>query len=439
MKSLVFTIVLGLLSFFATAQNFNREKLDAFFDVIEQNQKAMGSFSISKQGKVIYSKSIGYLDLKKKIEANSETVYRIGSISKTFTATIIMQLVEEGKLKLTDKLSSFFKDIPNATDITIEHLLRHRSGIFNVTSQKDYLSWCVNPIAEKEMLSKIASNEASFKPDEKAAYSNSNYILLAYIAEEIEGQSFADILSKRITEPLQLHHTFYGGKIHSSKNEALSYRKSGKWELFFETDMSVPSGAGAIVSTPIELTQFYNALFKGQLVSLQSVDQMKKLVDGFGIGLFKIPFYDKIGFGHNGGIDGFQSNAVYFPTEHVAVAYTSNAVDMPMNDILIGALSIYFGREYELPSFSKTIELTSKELDQYLGVYKSEKFPLDITITKKGNNLIGQATGQPSFTLECYKKHHFRFNQADLKLTFKPSEQKLFMKQRGIEFEFNKQ
>ena len=115
---------------------------------------------------------------------------------------------------------------------------------------------------------------------------------------------------------------------------------------------------------------------------------MKKLVNNIGIGMFQMPFYDKKAFGHGGGIDGFRSNAAYFPGENVSIACTFNGLSMSMNDILIGALSIYFGKEYSLPEFKPGLKLKSEELDIYLGVYSSPSFPLAITISKKDSMLI---------------------------------------------------
>ena len=147
----------------------------------------------------------------------------------------------------------------------------------------------------------------------------------------------------------------------------------------------------------------------------------------------------KRAFGHNGGIDGFQSNAAYFPEDKVSIAYTTNGVAMPMNDILIGALSIYYGKDYSLPDFKPGLAVKSEDLDQYLGVYSSPQFPLKVTITKKGNVLIGQATGQPSFPFEAYELHKFKFDQASLKVEFLPKESKMILRQGGGEFELTKE
>jgi D-alanyl-D-alanine carboxypeptidase len=116
---------------------------------------------------------------------------------------------------------------------------------------------------------------------------------------------------------------------------------------------------------------------------------MKTMTDGFRMGIFQIPFFERKAFGHNGGIDGFVSSVSYFPEDKMALAYCTNGMVYPMNDILIGILSICFNRDYQFPTFN-TLTLTSSELDKYTGVYSSAQLPLKITITKDGNALKGQ-------------------------------------------------
>src|SRR5690606_39134339 len=127
------------------AQAPNIKLLDSLFPHIEANDKNMGSDSVYKDSKEIYRKSIGFASIEQNAKANAETKYRIGSISKTFTAAIIMQLADQGRLTLDTRLEKFFPRIPNAEKITIGHLLRHESGLFNFTASPDYLRWMVNP------------------------------------------------------------------------------------------------------------------------------------------------------------------------------------------------------------------------------------------------------------------------------------------------------
>lgn len=421
------------------AQTFDRLKMDSLFSRIENNGKGMGSISIFKEGREIYYNVFGQADVANKLDATKDTKYRIGSISKTFTAAIIMQMADEKKLTLDTRLAVYFPEVPNAKEITIEHLLRHRSGLYNLTNMPTYVGWMQQPITREQLLKTIIKNGTVFKPGENSEYSNTNYVLLSLIAEKIDRAEFPVILNKRIIVPCKLTHTYYGGKINPKNNEALSYTMTSSWTLASETDMSIPLGAGAVVSTPADLNIFYNQLFAGKVVSGTSLSTMTKIVDHFGTGLIEIPFDQLKGLGHTGGIDGFQSMIIYFPTDNMSIAYTSNGVVMPMNDIMIAALSIYFGKEYVLPDFKPGLTLTSEELNQYLGVYGSPTFPMKITITKNGNVLIGQATGQSSFPLTAFDVHQFKFDQAALKLEFKPGENKMILRQGAGEYELTRE
>jgi len=188
-------------------------------------------------------------------------------------------------------------------------------------------------------------------------------------------------LKQRITSKIGLSNTYYGGKTNLNNKECFSYQFVSNWKQMPETDMSIPGGAGAVVSTPIDLTKFIEALFSLKLVKQSSLDQMKTITDGFGMGMFQIPFYDHKAYGHGGGIDGFGSNLAYFPEDSLAIAYCTNGMVYSMNDVLIGVLSIYFKRDYSIPTFT-SISMKTEELDKYLGVYSSTQLPLKITITK---------------------------------------------------------
>lgn len=327
MRSFFISLLFTFSGFLINAQNpYNVEKLDSLFDIIDFNEMLMGSISIFSNGDEIYQRSIGYSDLEKISEANATTKYRIGSITKTFTAVVIMQLLEEGKLEKNTCLKKFFPQVPNSDKITIRNLLRHQSGLFNVTDDKDFRTWMVEPQSREEMLNRIKKNGVVFEPAERSEYSNTNYLLLSFIAEEIEDKGYAEIVKERIIDKLNLQNTFYGGKIDPEDNQAHSYVKSDNhWDLAPETDMSVPMGAGALVSTPEDLNTFFYNLFEGNLLSENSLRAMKTTQDGTGIGLMKLPLKEIEAYGHGGGIDGFASLAVHFPKEKITAAYIENA------------------------------------------------------------------------------------------------------------------
>lgn len=435
-----FTTIFSVLLFsISIAQDFDRAKMDKLFSIVEEHEQGMGSFSIYQDGQEVYSKAIGFLDINSKKLADENTVYRIGSISKSFTACIIMKLVEGKKLKLNTPLSRFFPKVKNSSQITVEQMLRHRSGIYNFTNTDEYLAYMENPLSRDEVVQKIIEFGSSFDPDEDADYSNSNYVLLSIIAEKVTKKSFSDLVEEMIVKPIGLKHTYYGGKINSANNEANSFEKLKVWESTTETDMTIPIGAGAIVSTPSDLNTFWKAFHNNEIVSDASKTKMMLIKDGFGIGLLQIPFNDKKAYGHNGGIDGFQSMSYHFPKENISISYTANAVLYPVNSLMIDALRIYFGKNADLPEFLPVMKLSKNDLLQYLGLYASPNIPLDITISTQDGVLMAQATGQKAFPLDAIDIHKFKFDPARINMEFFPEEGKMIMNQNGKEYTFQVQ
>lgn len=427
-----------LFGYTCFAQSFDKAKLDQYFDALRKSDKFMGTVAVSRDGNLIYTNALGYADVANSTKANDSTKYRIGSISKTFTAVLVLKAVEQKKLKLDQTIDQYFPSIKNAGKITIDQLLHHRSGIHNFTDDSSYLSWHTQRKSQKEMIAIIAEGGLDFEPGAKSQYSNSNYVLLSFILEKSFGKTYGELLWQLITKPLGLHNTALGGKIRVNKNESNSYSYSGAWKEEPETDVSIPLGAGGIISTSVDLVKFSDALFEGRLLQKESLERMKTMVDDYGMGLFRIPFYDLAGFGHTGGIDGFSSVFAHFDSGNVSYALTSNGTNFNNNDISIAVLSAVYDKPYEIPVFS-TYAPTPEELDQLAGIYASEKIPLKITVKHENNSLIAQATGQQPFTLEAVEKNVFQFLPAKVVMTFSPDEQTMVLKQSGMEISFKKE
>ncbi|WP_413998412.1 serine hydrolase domain-containing protein [Flavobacterium sp. W1B] len=429
MKKII-VILLLFVSGITFAQSFNKTKLDSLFQILEAKDKFMGSVAVSENGKLIYTKSIGKDVVESNKKTSNLTKYRVGSISKMFTSVLLFKAIEEKKLSLNQTIESYFPAIENANKITIGNLLNHRSGIHNFTSDPEYSKYSSEPKSSKEMIAIIAKRKSDFEPNTKAEYSNSNYVLLSYILEQTYKKSYKELVQSKIVKPLGLKNTYLGSKINTETNECFSYSFADKWNKETETDMSIPIGAGAMVSNPTDLVQFIESLFSGKLISKASLEQMKTMQDNYGMGIFQVPFYDKIGFGHTGGIDGFRSALSYFPESKLSVAITSNGMIYPNNDIVIALLSAYYNREFKNPTF-EVIKLKSEDLDTYLGEYASPDFPLKIAITKDNTKLMAQATGQSAFPLEATEKDKFEFRMAGIKLEFNPKVNQMTIIQGG--------
>jgi D-alanyl-D-alanine carboxypeptidase len=433
------TLALGAAGY---AQTLDKAKLDQFFDRLVEKNKAMGSLTIAKDGAVLYTRAIGYSQIngteKKPLTAASR--YRIGSITKMFTAAMIFQLVEEGKLKLTDTLDKFIPQIPNANKITIAHILAHRSGIHDSLLDRNLRpSSKTNPITKDELLTLIAKGAPDFEPDAKHSYSNSGYTLLGLIVEKLTGKSYGEALKERITSKIGLKDTYIAtGNIDVNKNESLTYRYLGDWKQEPETHPSLLFSSGAIVSTPNDLAKFIQALFDLKLISQESLASMKTIRDGDGSGMEPFTFAGKIFYGHTGGADNYGAWLAYLPEEKLAVAYTTNAKVHPVVNIVSGVIDIYFNKPFQIPAF-ESIDVSAEVLDKYVGVYSSPAAPVKFTVTRDGATLYVQPIGQSAVPLEATAQDKFRIEGAGVVFEFDAAKNQMTIKRSGGERVFTKE
>lgn len=434
----IVSLTLLSISTVAFSQNNLREKLGNYLDSLYIHHKAMGSFAFADDNKPEFLKVTGFSDVANQQKANMNTQYRIGSISKTFTAVLIMKAVEERRLSLDTKLSDFYPEIENAQSITIEQLLQHRSGIHSLTDEAEFGSYYTQPQSEEQLVSIIQKYKSDFRPGSQYAYSNSNYILLGLILQKVYKKSYAQLIQEKISQPLKLTYTQVGSKTDPSKNQALSYQYVGNYMSFPETDMSIPLGAGNIISTPTELLQFIIGLEKGKLIKKKSLDQMKKFLDNYGYGIISNSFEKHQGFGHEGVIDGFRSTLYYFPDLKVGVSFVTNQSNYDNGDIFKKMMEVALGKDFEMPNF-KAAAVDENILKKYEGIYKAEGFPLDIKIFVEDKTLKGQATGQGAFPLKALSETEFEFDLAGIKMKFDAAKKTMDFSQGGANIIFNKQ
>jgi len=413
MKTKTFISPLLILALFtaAHAQTLDKAKLDQLFDRLLEKNKGMGSVTIAKDGNVLYTRSFGYslVNGTEKKPLTAETKYRIGSITKTYTAVMIFQLVEEGKLKLTDTLDKFFPQIPNAGRITIAQILNHRSGIPGIEPDG---SWGRQPRTHDEIVARIAQGQPEFEPDTRHSYSNTGYILLGYIVEKTGGKPYSEALKERITSKIGLKDTYLGvGNTEPGKSEAFSYAYFGGWKEQSELDFSVPGGAGSILSTPADMTKFIQALFDLKLVSLDSLNQMKTMRDGEGMGMEPFSFAGKTLYGHTGGSNSSGAWLAYYPEEKLAFAYTTNAKIYPVRDIVSGIFDIYWNRPFQIPTLD-AFDVSPEILDRYVGVYSNPSSPAKLTFTRDGATLYFQPAGNSAVPIEATAENKFKIDPA---------------------------
>lgn len=437
------TMWLSVASFAQTPAN---EKLDQFFDRLVEKNKAMGSLTLARDGKVLYTRAIGYGQINgaEKKPLTEKSRFRIGSITKMFTATLVLQLVEEGRLKRTATLDKFFPQVPNARKITIEQILWHRSGIPNVKREQN-AQRNINtiPVTKEEMLDFIVKTAPDFEPGTKHAYSNSGYQILGLVLEKVTGKPYAQVLKERITAKLGLTDTYLAtSTIDVSKNEALTYSNFGDgWKSVAETHPSILYSAGAIVSTPLDLTKFIQALFDGKLVSRASLDQMKLLREGEGQGMEPFTFAGKTFYGHTGGADNYGAWLAYQPEEKLAMAYVTNAKVYPVGDIVTGVFDIYYQKPFQIPTF-ESVAVSQEVLEKYVGVYSSPEAPVKFTFTRQGTTLYVQTGPQAAIPLEATTQNTFKIDNGTgtgIVITFDTAKGQMTIKRTGGERVFTKE
>lgn len=391
------------------------QRIDSLLRFPQQENAFSGDVMLKKGDQILYHGTYNTI-------TNGTQHYRVGSVSKMFTATIIYHLIEEGKLQLNTPLSTYYPQIKYAEEITIAQMLSHTSGIFSVTEWDDYYTTRAKVFSREQVLQIILDNKPTFKPGDDCSYSNSNYILLGYIAEDITGRSYSSLLEDFVLKPAHLQDTWYETMNPDRNKRELSYKFNGaEWIPDVDSDPSLPAGAGSIVSNTADLCTFMQAMFTNKLVSSSSLDTMRSLVSkSYGHGLILAPFYEHKGWGHTGRIDEFRAFAGYLPDDSIAFAVTSNGMTIDLNQIMIGVLSIYFGKEYRFPEFLHT-DISTPAVNAFTGNYRAWFFGVipvgKFTITEASPNYLymwEQKTGPEGEKMLLTRTDSTTFHASDI-------------------------
>jgi CubicO group peptidase (beta-lactamase class C family) len=417
------------------AQTLDKAKLDQFFDRLAEKNKAMGSLTIAKGGNVLYTRAIGYSQINPKKPLSAASRFRIGSITKMFTATMILQLVEEGKLKLSDTLDKFFPQIPNARRITIAQILEHRSGIPNSRPASK-----TNAVTKDELLAIVSRGTPEFEPDTKHSYSNSGFFILGLIVEKLTGKSYEEALKERITTRIGIKDTYAAtGDIDVNKNETLAYTHfDGDWKQVREIHSSILFGGGQIVSTPNDMAKFIHALFELKLISQENLNQMKTMRDGDGLGMTTFTFANRTFYGETGGGDNRGAWLAYEPEEKLTVAYATNAKIYPVTNIVSGVVDIYYHRPFQIPAL-ESIAVSPQILDKYVGVYSSPDAPKKWTITRDDGTLFVQPGSESAAALEATAQDKFQLFGGRVVFEFDAAKNQMTLKRGGRSIVFTKE
>ena len=372
-----------------TAQNSDSYKirlLDSLFNGLYTSKKSMGGICIYKNGKEFYSKNYGIVNTSGK-KATPETKYRIASISKIFTAYLIMQMVKENKISLDDKLSKYFVQIKNSDSVTIYNMLSHTSILPVYTKSGDLEK--LRKAKTIDELINIINQQEFILENVKYKYNNLNYILLGLIIEKIGNKPYNYILNESV-KGLSNENAIYGlnKQIDADNNEAKSfYFENDVWKEEEEiTPTPISDGSGFLVCTAKFLTNFMNKLFDGYLLDTNMLVKMLPGSDKKGLGFMKTDFGTHIGYGHSGRIENFTCATTIFPQDKISISFLQNATVYPLNDILLLIGDILFNDTVEIPNF-KEIMITSDDKNKITGEYINEEEGYKIFVDIKKNEI----------------------------------------------------
>ncbi len=396
-------------------------KVDEYLNAAVRLDRFSGSVLVARDGSPVVSKGYGMANYEWDIPNTPQTAFRLGSLTKQFTAMAIMILLERGKLNVGDSICKYLSDCPAVWQpITIRNLLMHTSGIPNYTSFPGFMQTkAMLPTPPNDLTEQFKNKPLEFVPGEKFNYSNSGYHLLGSIIERASGKPYADFLQENIFAPLGMKQTGYDNHRSIIKNRAAGYAMlDGALVNAAYLDMSIPYAAGALFSTIEDLLRWEQSLYTENLVSRKSLDEIFtpfKNEYGYGWGIGKR--LDRQVIVHGGGIFGFSTFIARFPADRVTVIVLSNVQSTPSEKIANDLSAIVFGATYKIPQERKAIAVASQTLDKYAGQYQIAPNFI-ITVTNENGKLMGQATGQPKAELFAESETDFFLKVVDAQIKF---------------------
>ena len=419
MRPIRYAIVLLFAATTAFAQDTAR--MEQVVQSFVQNKTFMGAVLVARGNEVVFSKGYGSANLELEVPNTPSTKFRIGSITKQFTAASILLLEERGKLSTADPIKKHIPDAPAAWDaITIHHLLTHTSGIPNFTSLTSTPASAARVPTVDKTIAVFRDKPLDFPVGEKMAYSNSGYLVLGHVIEKLSGGSYEAFVQANLFTPLGMSDSGYDSNTRIIPRRAAGHLPGpGGFVNAGFVHMSVPHAAGALYSTTGDLLKWEQALLGGKLLSAASLQKMLTPAKGdYAYGLVVRSPKGRREVWHNGGIDGFNAAMGHFPESGFTIIALGN-VNGPAPDQIVAQLgAIAHGDVVKLNSERKEIALPAAAT-KYAGVY--EMAPgINMTIILEGQKLFAQLTGQPRFELFPESETAFFVKAVDAQMTFGP-------------------
>jgi len=419
-------MMMSLMTFDASAQSLNTKQLTAEFDKMLSEKFKPGETGcaalVAKNGQIIYQKAFGMANLELNVPMQPDMVFRIGSITKQFTAVAILQLMEQGKLSLQDDITKFIPDYPTqAYTITIEHLLTHTSGIKSYTGVPDIMKNIRMDLKPEELIAQFKNQPMEFAPGTKWNYNNSGFFLLGYIIEKVTGKTYPEYIQENFFTPLGMTSSCYGSDTKIIRNRAYGYQPGDEGVQNSDyCSMTQPYSAGSIMSTVGDLFKWHQAVHSYKLVKKETIDKAfteYKLANGdgtgYGYGWFLSQLQGSPTIEHGGGIFGYLTSSIYLPAEDVFVALFSNNVGKAPELTALKMAAMTIGK----PLKTTEIKLDEATLDQYIGIYTNDK-KREVTITREGTQLSAMLSGSGSRKMFPIEKDKFILEDAFFYATF---------------------
>jgi CubicO group peptidase (beta-lactamase class C family) len=388
------------------------------------------SVLIARDGKVLFQAGYGMADLPNQTPVTPETKFRIGSVTKQFTAAAILRLVDEGKLSLNDPLSNFFSGFTYGDVITVHHLLTHTSGIRSYTDQPDFMAHVTKPVSPEELISRIRQYVPEFIPGSRFHYNNSAYFLAGEIVARVSGRPFAAYLRETFFEPLGMRDTGIYVNASPPPGMALGYAiDGGKANPAIDWDMSWAGGAGALYSTVGDLLRWNEGLYGGKVIKEASLKlqtspiSLPEGVDGmrYGCGLIVSEYHGLPMLSHSGGLHGWLSDLLWLPEQRCTVVALVNAMpSAPGHNP--GSLTRRLVDAFLAAEIKNAPELTidpAVDPTSYPAIAGRYDYKSGVmTVTAEKNQLFAQLTGQPKFEIFPKGPDEFFWKGLDARVAF---------------------
>ncbi|MCB0630019.1 MAG: serine hydrolase [Saprospiraceae bacterium] len=398
------------------------QQMQVYLQTLEENETFSGSVLVAKGEEIILSKGYGEAVIEYGIPNTPDTRFRIGSITKQFTAMVVLQLMEQGKIDLQGKIVDFLPDYPaiQSEKVTIHHLLNHTSGIPSYTGMEEIMKHRGSlEEAPEDFIKHFWDKELEFEPGSEFRYNNSGYYLLGMIIEKVSGMPYDDYLTENIFEPLGMKNSGFEHYRSVIPKKAQGYAAMGEYaERAGHIVADIAGAAGALYSTTEDLLIWHRALMDKKLISEASYEKMfTPYLNNYGYGWEIEEHAGTMVYRHSGGIDGFRSMGILLPEKQLSAIVLSNLESTNAGKVAENLLKMELGEEVKMPTRLKEVSVPAKILDKYVGTYNL--FPdFDLTIMRDGDRLMVRPTNDKVSQLFSESETLFFSKVVDAKLEF---------------------